>query len=60
MTIVQPTKFSHRKGRLIYSNWFRKNKPITRACVIKAAIKTEFPLTNLKKKASKNIPKTLP
>ena len=60
ITKAQPTKFNHKNGRLMYPNSLRKNRRITSTCVIKAPIKTALPLTNLKKKANRNMPKTFP
>jgi hypothetical protein len=58
--MIHPTKFSHKKGRFMYSYSLSKNRPITMTCVNNAAIKTALPFINLKKKANKKMPKTLP
>ena len=55
ITMAQPTRFNHRYGiKSIHQ------KQIITSCVIMAAIKTDLLLTNLIKKASKNIPRTFP
>ena len=55
-----PTKFSHKKGRFMYSYLSSKNNPMISTWVINAPIKTADPLTFLKKNAKKKIPKILP